>query len=101
MKPKIYAFNNGGQPGWLDGVAVAEDGEFLTNHISSDEGWMQVDLGVTSVEHQKHDIYNAKYPEGWEIEFVSYDKVKDHKGLQKAFELNKLNFSVVKDEAAK
>lgn len=85
-KPKIYAFNNGGSRDWWYALAIAEDGTVLASHVCSHEGFMPHDLGVTST--WKHDLYNAHYPDGWEIEFVSYDDVATHEGLQKAFSLN-------------
>lgn len=49
-------------------VAVADDGEELASHISSSETWAKHDLGVTS--DRKHDLYRAKYPDGFEVRWV-------------------------------
>lgn len=87
-KHKIYAFPNGGNPGFIHAVAIADDGNCLAGHCCSHDGFVPHDLGVTST--WKHDTYNAHFGEGnWEIEFVPYDQVESHEGLQAAFALNK------------
>lgn len=81
--PVIYGFNNGGPASFLTGIAMAEDGEFLSSHVCSCEGWMQHDLGMDGICTWKHEIYNKKYPNGWRTEFVSYRDIPGHEGLQK------------------
>ncbi len=49
--------------------AVAEDGEGLATHVSSEEGWGKHDLGVGGEGFYK-DKYTAKYPDGYQVEYV-------------------------------
>lgn len=85
QKHKIYCFNNGGSPGWMNAVAIADDGNCLAQHICSSEGFMAHDLGITS--NWKHDNYNKHFGQGnWELEWVG-DPVT-HAGLNAAIELN-------------
>ena len=44
--PWIYGFNNGGSPGWYNGMLISQDGHWLGSHACSDEGYMPADLGV-------------------------------------------------------
>lgn len=87
MKKKIYCFNNGGSPGWLEAVALGEDGQHLASHICSHEGYMRHDLGMDG-STWKHENYNKAYGEGnWELEWVDTDKLQEHEGLNKAIAL--------------
>ncbi len=84
-KKKIYIFNNGGPEGWMRAVAICEDGVIVTGHISSHEGFMQHDMGLTS--DWKHDKYNEHCGEdNWELEWVDTDDVVNsrHEGLEAA-----------------
>jgi len=82
---KIFCFINGGTPGLLNAVALAEDGTYLACHGSSCDGWAQHDLGIESI--WKHAEYNAHYGEGkWKLEWV-FDP-KTHEGLNAAIKLN-------------
>lgn len=87
MKPKIFVFVNGGQPGLLDVVAIAEDGCYLAGHACSSEYYIPWDMGFKGT-HQ-HSKYDAHYPNGWELEFVK--KPKKHEGLMKAYALNQVS----------
>lgn len=90
--PVIYGFNNGGPTVWLHACAIAEDGRVLANHVCSGEGYMRHDLGIfEGARGDLHDkAYKTHYPDGYRMDFVSYDDVDGHAGLKKAFELNKL-----------
>lgn len=81
-KPKIYAFSNGGYPGFFQALAISEDGYVVGQHVCSHESWIPHDLGVTSEWH--HEGYQKHYPDGFEVVFVPYDDVVSHKGLQEA-----------------
>jgi hypothetical protein len=83
--PKVYGFNNGGNPGFMSAVAIAEDGTFLASHCCSSESFMPHDLGVDGESEWHHKAYREHYPDGFETEFVSYDSVDTHEGLQLAF----------------
>ena len=51
--------------------AVAEDGEDLASQVSSSEAWGKRDLGVEGeVSPYYKDKYTAKYPGGYQIEYV-------------------------------
>jgi hypothetical protein len=82
--PKIYCFINGGIPGLLDVIAMAEDGTYLAGHGSSNEGWARHDIGISS--DWKHDRYREHYPDGYDL--VWLDKPKGHPGLQEAYARN-------------
>ena len=83
---KIYCWINNYQPNWYTVCAIAEDGEALASHISSNESFAKHDIGITS--DWKHDIYNEKYPEGWELEWINRDELDTHIEFNKAIELN-------------
>lgn len=72
-KPTIYAFINGGSPGWIGVIALAEDGEYLAGHISSSVGWAVHDIDTES----KHEFYRRKYPEGYEFKWLDSDNPDD------------------------
>jgi hypothetical protein len=85
---KIYAFSNGGSPGWMQALAICEDGIVLAEHICSDVGFMPHDLGVNG--NWKHENYDKHCGKGqWEIEWVPPEKIDTHEGIQAAFAANK------------
>lgn len=87
--PIIYGFNNGGSRGWCSGVLVAEDGHYLGGHACSDEAYMLHDLGILhGCREDRHDTFKLHYPDGYIMEFVPFDSVKEHEGLQHALALN-------------
>lgn len=87
--PIIYGFNNGGSPGWYVGQLIAADGTGLGSHISSDEFYMYGDLGIDEGSRpDRHETFRSHYPDGYRMEFVSHDDVKQNKGLAAAFKLN-------------
>jgi len=84
--PTIYGFNNGGPYGFMEGLLLAEDGTFLGQHICSNESFMPGDLGIREGSRpDRHEIFRAHYPNGYRMEFVSYEAVPNHPGLQSAF----------------
>lgn len=86
--PKIYVFPSHPDPrGDCAYFAVAEDGEELASHVSSGVGFGKMDMGLTMPNHSKHDIYKAKYPNGYELEWV--DDWKNHPFLSKQADANK------------
>jgi hypothetical protein len=87
--PIIYGFNNGGRTGLLSAQLIAEDGTPLGGHACSSEGFMLGDLGILEGERtDRHEGFKKHYPNGYRMDFVSYDDVRSHEGLKKAFELN-------------
>lgn len=99
MKKKIYCFNNGGRPEWLEAMALAEDGTVLAGHICSHEGYMRHDLGMAG-STWKHEHYNKHYGEGnWELEWCDTETLKDHEGLTAAIALNQKNNPPTNPEA--
>lgn len=86
--PVIYGFNNGGNKGWYSAVALSQDGFQLGGHICSSEGYMPHDLGIlagTRPDRHKEE-YQNHYPEGYRMDFVGYNEIKNHVGLNKAIE---------------
>lgn len=90
--PKIFGFNNGGQPGWYDAVAIAQDGYFLGGHLCSSEGFVPYDLGCFKGSrpdrHEKS--YRVHYPAGYVMEYVPREATKTHAGILEACRLNAL-----------
>lgn len=87
--PVIYGFNNGGRPGWYHGVLLAEDGTVLGGHICSHEGYMPHDLGILEGSRpDRHETFQAHYPEGYRMEFVRGVDVMTHLGLEAAHQAN-------------
>jgi hypothetical protein len=66
--PRIYAFVNGGSPGWYLVSALTEDGEFIAGHACSHPSFGPHDMGVTS--DWKHDHYRERYPGGYVVVWV-------------------------------
>lgn len=88
--PIIYGFNNGGSPGWLMGVLLAEDGFYLGDHVCSDESYMLYDLGILEGHRpDRHKAFQSHYADGYRMEFVRHGDVPEHDGLRKAIELSK------------
>ena len=89
LLPVIYGFNNGGSSFFLSAVLIAEDGTALGSHACSNEGYMRHDLGILEGSRpDRHETFRQHYPDGYRMDFVSYDEAPMHEGLQKAFELN-------------
>ena len=87
--PVIYGFNNGGNPGWMSGVLLAEDGTHLGGHICSAEAYMPHDLGVLEGSRpDRHEDFAAHYPEGYRMDFVPLSEVQSHEGLEAAYQAN-------------
>lgn len=87
--PVIYGFNNGGTHGMYSAVLMAEDGVSLGSHGCSHEGYMPHDLGILEGSRpDRHETFQKHYPDGYRMEFVSYNEAKGHKGLQAAFAKN-------------
>lgn len=84
--PTTYGFNNGGSPGFYSACLVAEDGTPLGGHICSSEGFMYGDLGILEgFRKDRHEEFQKHYPDGYRMEFVGYDAVPSHAGIQAAF----------------
>jgi hypothetical protein len=87
--PVIYGFNNGGSPGWLVAMLMAEDGTVLGSHVCSHEGYMPSDLGVLEGSRpDRHETFREHYPDGYRMEFVPGMNVETHKGLMAAYHRN-------------
>ena len=85
IKHKIFCFSNGGSPGFLSAVALADDGNVLAGHCCSHEVYMKHDLGITS--DWKHDQYDKHFGAGnWELEWVG--DTAGHEGFRAALALN-------------
>ena len=68
------------------GYALADDGHALASHLSSNVGFSQHDMGLTS--DWKHDKYKEHFPDGFELEWIDESDLEHHEGFKKAFELN-------------
>lgn len=85
--PVIYGFNNGGSPGFLDAVLLAEDGTYLGGHCCSAEAYMPRDLGVTvGSRPDRHEGFRKHYPDGYRMEFIPYGYLENHVALNQAIE---------------
>ncbi len=83
---KIYGFFNSNEE-FTDavGVAISEDGRVIATHVSSNESFCKIDLGMDGKSKQKHAAYDKAYPDGWDFEFVHVSDNRDnHAGLQSA-----------------
>lgn len=89
--PVIYGFNNGGNIGFMHGQLIAQDGVPLGSHLCSSEGFMYGDLGIIEGSRpDRHEHFKKHYPEGYRMDFVAYNDIDGHEGLNAAFEANKL-----------
>lgn len=87
--PVIYGFNNGGSPGWYNGVLIAESGHCLGGHCCSAEGYMPHDLGVLEGSRpDRHEEFRKHYQDGYRMEFVPASEVRTHEGLAAAYQRN-------------
>lgn len=87
--PVIYGFNNGGKPGWYSAQLIAEDGNSMGGHICSSEAYMLHDLGILEgTRADRHEGFQAHYPDGYRMFLVPSDEVRTHEGLKLAYERN-------------
>ena len=87
--PVIHGFNNGGSSGLYSGVLLADDGTYLGGHACSNEGYMRHDLGVLDGSRpDRHETFRKHYPDGYRMDFVPGEEVKNHPGLDAAYQLN-------------
>lgn len=77
-KPKVYCFSTARDGGAGTAFGLAEDGTVLAHHGCSDESFVPGDLGSTSHNCAK---YEAHYPDGFAVEFVSAARIAKHEGL--------------------
>ena len=83
MKIYLACFPGGLREGDVIGVALGEDGQGLTSHLSSNKDFSKYDMGLTS--YWKHDHYKATYPEGYELFWI--DNPETDERWQKALDL--------------
>ena len=87
--PVIYGFNNGGSPGFLSAQLLAEDGTALGGHCCSAECYMPHDLGILEgTRPDRHEDFREHYPDGYRMEFIGAARVRDHAGLNAAYQKN-------------
>jgi hypothetical protein len=87
-RPKIFCFilsKNIIEDGDLSVGALAEDGDGLVSHYSS-EGFAKIDIGLTSESH--HEKYCAKYPDGFELIWVEDKDFDSNKEVHEAYKLS-------------
>jgi hypothetical protein len=80
---KIYCFINGGNDYFLNVLALAEDGNVLAGHASSNEYWARHDIGINS--DWKHEKYKEHFPDGFEL--IWLDEPLNDEGFKKALAL--------------
>ncbi len=86
--PTIYGFNNGGGAGFMQAQLMAEDGTPLGSHLCSSEGYMLHDLGILEgTRPDRHEEFCKHYPDGYRMDFVSYEDVRGHEGLMRAINI--------------
>lgn len=86
--PVIYGFNNGGNGFMYNGELISEDGYNLGSHTCSDEFYMYSDLGILEGSRpDRHEEFKKYYPEGYRMDFVKYNNVKNHEGLKDAMDI--------------
>ena len=94
--PVIYGFNNGGGGGMWHAVLIAQDGTPLGGHACSSEGYMRHDLGIVEgARPDRHEGFQKHYPDGYRMDFVGYDEVSEHAGLQAAFAAHEAKYKDV------
>lgn len=99
--PFIIGFNNGGSPGWMDAVLIAEDGTCLGGHLCSAEGYMYADLGILEgTRPDRHETFQKHYPDGYRMDFVGLSDVRTHELLNKAIKLNRLAGEAAKEDSS-
>ena len=89
---KIYAFINGGSgTDWVSGMAIAEDGHCVGQHVSSHDEWAKHDMGATEDKAMHYHDYVKRYGEG-NFEVIWVDDARpgpnEHQGLAAAYKLN-------------
>jgi hypothetical protein len=89
VKGKIFLWCNPAA-GWGErdviGYAIAEDGEGLASHLSSSESFARHDMGLTST--WKHDVYAAKYPDGYELVWLTRQEQDANDDFKRAIAIN-------------
>ncbi len=96
----IYCFNNGGPYGFMEAIALGDDGHCVASHVCTSVRYMPGDLGVVGT--HKHDLYDAHFGSGnWRLEWVDDADRDSHVGLQAALRLAmKLDEQTTAAEAA-
>jgi len=85
MNIYLTCFSGGFREGDVMGYALAENGEGLASHLSSNISFSKHDMGLTS--DWKHDHYAKCFPEGYELIWI--DNPDTDERWLKACELNK------------
>lgn len=89
-KPRIYCFSD--SPGDFDCIAraMAEDGTILVTVRCSHPEYIYRDLGLRYgfMRPDLHAIYAAHYPQGYELELVSWSAAVRHDGFKAAMKLS-------------
>lgn len=85
--PKIFVWCNGCSPQWHNASAITEDGFGIGGHVCSSHGFIAHDMGVDK-DGWKRDIYAKYYPDGFEVEYVDKEEIRNHPGLTAALDKN-------------
>ncbi len=80
--------------------AISDDGQWLATHMSSNDEWAKYDIGIGADSNgqskRKHDIYNAHFPDGWELEWI--EQPVTHSGLHDALTKYKATRLSIKEQ---
>lgn len=92
MKKFIFGFYEGKNVDHMGreyfvGIAISQDGTILNFCQSLSHAGMIYDLGMDGLSTCGHKIYDEYYPAGWEAEYVTTRKFKNHGLLQNAISL--------------
>ena len=88
---KIYAFINSGKgTDWVVGLAIAEDGRCVGQHVSSSDAFAKHDMGADGHQAMHWHDYVKLYPNGFEVIWVDDARPgpNEHAGLATAYALN-------------
>jgi hypothetical protein len=89
--PIIFGFRNGGSEGWMQALAISQDGKVLGGHVCSSEGYMPHDLGILegTREDRHTNDYQKHYPGGYRMRFIPSSEIETTPELLAALELAK------------
>lgn len=95
--PVIWGFSNGGSPGWMDAVLLAEDGTFLGSHLCSSVAYMPHDLGILEgARPDRHEHFRKHYPDGYRMDFT---EDAHHPEIEKAYQKNQEQARAAKENS--
>jgi len=65
------------------GQLIAQDGDPMGSHVSSDKGWLYYDLALVKGGYEaRHDGFRKHYPDGYRMKWAEPDDPDLHKALE-------------------